>query len=149
MLDEIAAEQMAKDPANYVPRHAEVPFVPEGPTRRDIKEARSKEEIRDLNVASKIVRRMLGGVAVPAIGTEKPLEPIMQRGTYSDEAVRIATERLHKPYGLDVVVEEQVQSAETPYDEQYEPGAGVRPHRVIRVAGINDHANHTPTSHRK
>jgi hypothetical protein len=131
----------------YVGRHREVPFTPEGPTRRDIKNALTAKERRDLSQASRIVRRVLGHTALPVIGDTVPLEPMMQRGLYSDEAVAIASDRLSKPYGLDVVVEDS-KPIDTYEDTMY-PGESVRPYRVVRIEGVNDNANHTPTSHRK
>lgn len=149
ILDEMTDRYMAKVnvPEVQQPQPLETVVVNEGPTRRDIKNARSSEERRTLNQASKIVRRVLGRTAVPVTGDVVPLEPMMQRGSYSDEAVAIATERLHKPYGIDVVVEES--HANPTYEDDMYPGEASNPHRVIRVAGINDYANHTPTSHRK
>jgi hypothetical protein len=136
----------------YIGRHAAKPFVPEGPTRQDIKDALTADERRNLKQASKIVNRLLGATAfVPVTGNTVPLEPKMQRGTFTDEAVTIATERLSNVYGADVVVEDSVPTSpeEQPYDAQYDYDTNDRPHRVIRVAGINDNANNTPTSHRK
>lgn len=138
--------------AKYVGRHAAKPFVSEGPTRQDIKDALTSDERRKLKQASKIVNRLLGATAfVPVTGSTVPLEPKMQRGTFTDEAITIATERLSNVYGADVVVEDSVPTSpeEKPYDAQYDYDTNQRPHRVIRVAGINDNANNTPTSHRK